>query len=111
MTTSRLRQQSKFKVDVKDLKRVDCRYDDYYIPAGGAYIVPICLRKIDAWRSALDTCAIDENVYLTAHDVKSPLKDFFHSLKVCQVAIDHFDFDAEWLPNSVQRAKNDSRSY
>jgi len=86
MTTSRLRQQSKFKVDVKD-------------------IVPICLRKIDAWRSALDTCAIDENVYLTAHDVKSPLKDFFHSLKVCQVAIDHFDFDTEWL--SCNRCRNE----
>jgi hypothetical protein len=75
---------------------------DYYIPADGAYIVPICFRKINAWRSALDTCAIDENVYLTAHNVKRLLKHSFHCLKVCQVAIDHFDFDTEWL-NSVQR--------
>ena len=63
----------------------------------GTYIVPIILQKIDTGVSSLDTSAIDKDIYLTAHDVESLLKDSFYCVKVSQVAINDLNFDTECL--------------
>ena len=106
MSTGGLREQpDRFKINVNDLrgKQLIMRYDDITkifsvvlsqraSTMGGTYIVPITFSEIDAWRPALDTSTIDEDVDL-AHYIKCLLKDPLCCLEVSQVTIDNLDPD------------------
>lgn len=51
------------------------------------YLIPVFIREIQTRRFPLNASAIDENVYLTIHQVEGLLEEIFDGVEIIEVAV------------------------